>query len=96
MLSGGEQQRVAVARALVTQPALLLGDEPTGNLDSASSRQVMRLFRDLVNNRGQTVVIVTHDMGVAASADRIIHVRDGLIESDEVPEAARPTTSKAR
>jgi putative ABC transport system ATP-binding protein len=96
MLSGGEQQRVAVARALVTQPALLLGDEPTGNLDSASSKQVMRLFRDLVNNRGQTVVIVTHDMGVAASADRIIHVRDGLIESDEVPEAARPATSKAR
>jgi putative ABC transport system ATP-binding protein len=96
MLSGGEQQRVAVARALVTQPALLLGDEPTGNLDSVSSQQVMRLLRDLVNNRGQTVVIVTHDMGVAASADRIIHVRDGLIESDEVPEAARLAASKAR
>jgi putative ABC transport system ATP-binding protein len=56
----------------------------------------MRLLRDLVNNRGQTVVIVTHDMGVAASADRIIHVRDGLIESDEVPEAARLAASKAR
>ena len=56
----------------------------------------MRLLRDLVNNRGQTVVIVTHDMGVAESADRIIRVRDGLIESDEVPQAARPATSKAR
>ncbi len=83
MMSGGEQQRVAVARALVTQPALLLADEPTGNLDSANSEQVMRLLRDLVDKHGQTVVIVTHDMQVAADADRIIHVRDGLIQYEE-------------
>jgi putative ABC transport system ATP-binding protein len=83
MISGGEQQRAAVARALVTEPALLLADEPTGNLDSANSEQVMRLLRDLVDKRGQTVVIVTHDMQVAADADRIIHVRDGLIQYEE-------------
>jgi putative ABC transport system ATP-binding protein len=96
MMSGGEQQRVAVARALVTEPALLLGDEPTGNLDSVSGQQVMRLFRDLVERRGQTVIIVTHDLDVAATADRIIHVRDGLIENEEIPRAARAAKSKAK
>lgn len=82
-ISGGEQQRVAVARALVTEPALLLADEPTGNLDSANSEQVMRLLRDLVDKHGQTVVIVTHDMLVAGIADRIVHVRDGLIQYED-------------
>jgi putative ABC transport system ATP-binding protein len=96
MMSGGEQQRVAVARALATEPALLLGDEPTGNLDSVSGQQVMRLLRDLVERRGQTVVIVTHDMDVAASADRIVHVRDGLIEYEEIPKATRAATSRAK
>jgi putative ABC transport system ATP-binding protein len=80
MMSGGEQQRVAVARALVIEPALVLADEPTGNLDSVNSAHVMGLLRDLVDTRGQTVVIVTHDNDIAASADRMVRVRDGLLE----------------
>jgi putative ABC transport system ATP-binding protein len=79
-MSGGEQQRVAVARALVIEPALVLADEPTGNLDSVNSARVMGLLRDLVDTRGQTVVIVTHDNDIAASADRAVRVRDGLLE----------------
>jgi putative ABC transport system ATP-binding protein len=81
-LSGGEQQRTAIARALVIEPALLLADEPTGNLDSANGRQVTMLLRRLVDQRRQTIVMVTHDPGVAAQADRLIHLRDGLIETD--------------
>ncbi|MEI8374516.1 MAG: ABC transporter ATP-binding protein [Planctomycetota bacterium] len=81
-LSGGEQQRVAIARALVIEPTLLLADEPTGNLDSANGHLVTALLRKLVNERRQTIVMVTHDHGVAAQADRIICLRDGLIESD--------------
>lgn len=90
MMSGGEQQRVAVARALVIEPAMLLADEPTGNLDSVASQQVMRLLRDLVDQYKQTVVMVTHDMDVASHADRILRFRDGLIASDERPRSARP------
>jgi putative ABC transport system ATP-binding protein len=82
MMSGGEQQRVAVARALVIKPALVLGDEPTGNLDSVNGEQVIRLFRDLVDKQGQTVVIVTHEMHVTDYADRIVRLRDGHIESE--------------
>jgi putative ABC transport system ATP-binding protein len=82
-LSGGQQQRVAIARAIVNEPSVLLADEPTGNLDSASSREIMELFRQL-NARGTTVVLITHDHDVAASAERIIQIRDGAIESDEV------------
>ncbi len=90
MMSGGEQQRVAVARALVIDPALVLADEPTGNLDSVNSAQVMRLLRDLVDSRGQTVVIVTHDNDIAAQADRTVHVRDGLLEEYVPSHARRP------
>ena len=78
---------MAVARALVIEPALVLGDEPTGNLDSVNSAQVMRLLRDLTDTRGQTVVIVTHDNDIAAQADRTVRVRDGHLE--ELPLGSR-------
>ena len=78
-LSGGEQQRVAVARALVTEPLVLLADEPTGNLDTAHGDQVMQLLRQLVDERGQTIFMVTHDASHAAVADRLILLRDGLV-----------------
>ncbi len=81
-LSGGEQQRVAVARALAIQPAILLADEPTGNLDSRQSGRISDLLRRLVAERGQTIVMVTHDANVAKVAKRLITIRDGLIEHD--------------
>lgn len=83
-LSGGEQQRVAIARALVIQPAVLLADEPTGNLDSVNGEQVTKLLRSLVDDRRQTIVMVSHDPHLSAHADRIIHLRDGMVESDEI------------
>jgi putative ABC transport system ATP-binding protein len=85
MMSGGEQQRVAIARALVIQPALVLADEPTGNLDSESGKRVISLLRDLVDQRGQTVVMVTHDPDIAACANRIIRLRDGRLEVAHKP-----------
>lgn len=82
-LSGGQQQRVAIARALVTKPPLLLADEPTGNLDSRTSFEVMALLQGLVETRGITVVLVTHEADIAACASRVVLVRDGRIVSDE-------------
>ncbi len=81
-LSGGQRQRVAIARALVNRPSILLADEPTGNLDSATSEEIMRVFEDL-SKSGQTVVMVTHEPDIAAHARRVVVLRDGLVESDE-------------
>jgi putative ABC transport system ATP-binding protein len=81
-LSGGQQQRVAIARALINDPALLLADEPTGNLDSASTREILKLLGAL-NDAGRTVVIITHEEEVAGFAKRIVRLRDGRVVSDE-------------
>jgi putative ABC transport system ATP-binding protein len=89
-LSGGEQQRVAIARALVAGPAIILADEPTGNLDSSNGERVVALLRQLVDEQEQTVVLVTHDSSVALRADRVIHMRDGLICDDFDPRGGIP------
>ena len=81
-LSGGEQQRVAIARALINRPQVLLADEPTGNLDSHTSEELLRMFQRLNSLDGITIVIVTHDPSVARHAQRIVHIMDGLIRSD--------------
>ena len=85
-LSGGEQQRVAVARSLINRPALVLADEPTGELDTQTSKAIMQLLRALNIERGQTFIIVTHDPGVAAQTDRIIHFSDGKVLREETPQ----------
>ena len=82
-LSGGQRQRVAVARALVNHPSIILADEPTGNLDSKTSIEIMKLFGDIHAN-GNTVILVTHEEDIAAYAHRVIRLRDGIIESDNV------------
>ena len=82
-LSGGEQQRVAIARAMVTHPALILADEPTGNLDSRSSMEIMKLFQELNETQGLTIVVVTHEPDIARCCQRVIAFRDGRIERDE-------------
>ena len=81
-LSGGQRQRVAVARALVTCPAVILADEPTGNLDSATSEEVMKLF-EAIHRKGNTIILVTHEEDIARHAERIVYLRDGKIERDE-------------
>jgi lipoprotein-releasing system ATP-binding protein len=81
-LSGGQQQRVAVARALINEPAIIMGDEPTGNLDSKNSKIVFDIFRELAKERGQTIIAVTHDDEFAANCDRILELSDGEIVSE--------------
>ncbi|HEY7758462.1 MAG TPA: ABC transporter ATP-binding protein [Burkholderiales bacterium] len=87
-ISGGQQQRVAIARALVNSPRLLLADEPTGNLDSATSHDIMRLIAGLNAEHGTTVVLVTHEADIARFAKRVIHFVDGVVDSDQIPAAA--------
>ncbi len=82
-LSGGQRQRVAIARALVNEPSIVLADEPTGNLDSATSMEIMAVFEDL-HGAGQTIVLITHEHDIAAHADRQIHLKDGRIEQDVI------------
>jgi len=82
-LSGGQQQRAAIARALVTDPAILLADEPTGNLDTASSVEIMKLLAELNQEHARTIVLITHERDIAAFANRRVELRDGLIVRDE-------------
>ena len=84
-LSGGEQQRVAIARALANDPRVLLADEPTGNLDSATGEEIIGLLRTLCEERGKTVVLITHNAEIAAGADRTIRLRDGRLDLSTVP-----------
>ena len=86
-LSGGQRQRVAIARALVNNPSILLADEPTGNLDSVTSEEIMRIFGDL-HDGGQTVIMVTHEPDIAAHAERVVVLRDGRVESDRLTRGA--------
>ncbi len=90
-LSGGERQRAAIARALVTHPEIILADEPTGNLDSATGAQVMALFQ-MLHREGKTIVLITHDPTIAAYAERVVHLRDGVVAREAMHRAAAPHT----
>jgi putative ABC transport system ATP-binding protein len=91
-MSGGQQQRVAVARALAGRPTVVFADEPTGNLDSTTSAEILALLREMVDGFGQTIVMVTHDPRAAAIADRVLHLSDGRIVRDERSAAEGPPT----
>ena len=90
-LSGGQQQRVTIARALVNKPAIVWGDEPTGNLDSDLSKEIVQLLRRLNREYGLTLVLVTHDQGVAQETDRIVQMRNGVVEREVAPVRIQPT-----
>ncbi len=85
-MSGGQQQRVGIARALVSEPRIIFADEPTGNLDSATTKEVLNLLRDMVNEKKKTLIMVTHDRNLAQVADRVIHIKDGKIKKIEINE----------
>ena len=87
-MSGGQQQRVAIARAIAAAPPLILADEPTGNLDSASSKEILQILKQM-HASGRTVILITHDNEIAAQARRIIHIRDGKIDSDTINEGGK-------
>ena len=95
-LSGGQQQRVAIARSLINDPELILADEPTGNLDSASAKEIMGLLSDL-HRRGKTVILVTHEADLATCAQRVIYLRDGVVQSDQFqrPAAGGPAVKSS-
>ncbi len=86
-LSGGQRQRVAIARALITEPSIVLADEPTGNLDSTTSEEIMKVLGELHRNRGQTIVMVTHEADIARHAERVVTLHDGRISSDQLKAA---------
>ena len=94
-LSGGQQQRVAIARALINHPPLLFADEPTGNLDSKTSQEVLRMFEKLNEEEGITIILVTHDANVARHAKRVIRISDGVVENDGVYEPEQPAERDA-
>ena len=95
-LSGGQQQRVAIARALVTKPSLILADEPTGNLDSKTSREIIAMFHEL-HEQGNTIVLITHDDKIAHEAPRILHILDGQVtEVEKTPEMVQPEPTEVQ